>query len=434
MALDAAGISLSGFRRARFSRRRLLVSGAAATATLMGTARASAGERVVVGVMGLQRGASLAETFAATPGVVVKYLCDVDAARREKAAARLEKVDVKADLTGDYRRMLDDREVDAFVCAAPNHWHATATIQACQAGKHVYVEKPCSQTPQEGVWMNAAAEKHGRIVQVGTQRRSSPPVRDAIERIQNGMIGDVFAARSWYHNKRRSIGRGTVADPPASLDYDSWQGPVPRTPYRTNLIPYNWHWFWDYGNGELGNNGVHGIDLCAWGLGVELPRRVTSTGGRYWFDDDQQTPDTQTVSLDFDGREIVWSGLSCNGHGSGFVTFYGNGGTLEIDADGGYRVFDQADALVAERPGTAGRGQEEHVANFVDAIRADSVASLAAGIGVGHRSALLCHLGNIAQRVGRSLICDPATGAVVDDTAAMEFWSRDYEPGWEPAV
>lgn len=431
-AIEKLSLGCEG-EQGQVSRRGLLVSAAGAVSWLLQRPAAAAPQdRIVVGVMGLQRGLSLAETFVATPGVELRYLCDVDQARQVRAGARLERLGVTPRVVGEYRRILDDPDVDALVCAAPNHWHATATIQACQAGKHVYVEKPCSHTPAEGEWMIEAAQRHHCIVQVGTQRRSSPAVRDAIERLRAGAIGQVFLARSWYFNKRRSIGKGQATNPPAGLDYEAWLGPAPRVPYRDNLIHYNWHWFWDYGNGELGNNGVHGIDLCCWGLGVDFPSRVVSAGGRYWYHDDQQTPDTQTVTLAYGDRQIEWIGQSCNAHGTGFVSFYGDQGALEIDSDGGYRVFDKAGRVVTERPGSPGRGQEEHVANFVAAIRSGTAAELNAGIVTGHQTALACHLGNISQRLGRPLDCDAATGSVIDDPDAGGLWSRTYEPGWNP--
>lgn len=385
--------------------------------------------------MGLSRGRSLAVSFAKQPGVVVKYVCDTDQSRAESGARLLEGASGQApQAVGDFRRILDDAEVHALICAAPNHWHAPATILACAAGKHVYVEKPCSHNPSEGELMVQAARKANRAVQMGAQRRSGPGTIEAIRKLRDGAIGRVYLARCWYGNLRPSIGRGKPAPVPAGLDYELWQGPAPRVPYVDNRIPYNWHWFWHWGNGELGNNGIHGLDLCRWGLGVDFPVRVTSSGGRYRFDDDQETPDTQTVCLEFDGRrQITWEGLSCNKHDRKFVIFYGEGGALELEGNGAYTVFDAQDKEVGKF-GSPSVGDDEHIVNFLDAIRNDKPLSLNGEIAEGHKSTLLCHLGNIAHRTGRALQCDASNGHIVGDDEAMKLWRREYEPGWEPKV
>ncbi len=222
---------------------------------------------------------------------------------------------------------------------------------------------------------------------------------------------------------------------PPQLDYELWQGPAPRREYRDNVVHYNWHWRWHWGNGELGNNGVHAIDVCRWGLGTDFPQRVTSSGGRYAFDDDQETPDTHTVCFEFDeGRQITWQGLSCNKHGGGFVTFFGTQGALDLNAGGSYRIWDLNDQLVAERTENDSTDEASHVTNFLAAIRDDRPDLMHAEIGEGHKSTLLCHLGNMAHRTGRALRCDPANGRVLGDDQALEYWRRDYAPGWEPHV
>lgn len=395
----------------------------------------SPNERVQVGVMGLSRGLDLCRAFARTPGVVVKYVCDVDTSRQEKGIGGVEEAGGAApEAVGDFRRILDDPEIDALVCAAPNHWHAPATILACAAGKHVYVEKPCSHDPREGEWMVEAAAKHKRCVQMGTQRRSSASTIEAIEALRSGAIGRVYLARSWYSNERPSIGRGQETAVPSNLDYELWQGPVTRRPYLDNVVHYNWHWRWHWGNGELGNNGVHALDLCRWGLGADFPIRVGSSGGRYRFDDDQETPDTHTATFDFPNRtSAVWLGLSCNGREEGFVTFYGEQGSLALDGSGGYTVLDLSGKAIKQIKGSGG-GEPEHVANFVDAVRADDPSRLNQPIESGHRSTLLCHLGNIAHRVGRSLDCRAEDGRIEGDEEASKYWAGDYEPGWEPRV
>src|SRR5262245_45839782 len=273
----------------------------------------SAADHLVVGIMGTGgRGTGLATTYARLPGVSVAYVCDVDKKRAAGAAAAVEKAAGKApEAVGDFRKILDDKQVNILVVATCNHWHAPAAILACQHAKHVYVEKPCSYTAQEGEWLVAAARKHNSKVQMGNQRRSWSKIIEAIQQVREGAIGRAYLAQSWYTSDRPSIGRGKAGPGPDGLAYDMWQVPAPRRPFRSNYLHYNWHWFWHWGNGELGNNGIHMIDLCRWGLGVEYPIRITSSGGRYAFDDDQETPDTHVVSFDFPGRKaITWDGVS----------------------------------------------------------------------------------------------------------------------------
>ncbi|MEK6235435.1 MAG: Gfo/Idh/MocA family oxidoreductase, partial [Planctomycetales bacterium] len=362
------------------------------------------------------------------------YVCDVDKNRAESCAAQVnEGGGRKTTPITDFRRILDDADVDALVCAAPNHWHAPATILACSAGKHVYVEKPCSHNPREGELMVQAARKHKRAVQMGTQRRSGEMFTEAVQAMREGVIGRVYCARAYYHNARGSIGNGKPAGVPGHIDYELWQGPAPRKPYQSNVVHYNWHWFWHWGNGELGNNGVHTLDLCRWGMGVDYPTRVTSSGGRYRWEDDQQTPDTHVVAFEFEDRKtITWQGLSCNRHNSaGMVTFYGENGTLAM-GDGGYTIYDARYKEVKKSSGN--RGDKEHMENFLAAIRTDKPLSLNAEIEKGHKSTLLCHLGNISQRTGRALTCDPTDGRIQNDKEAMQLWSREYAKGWEPKV
>jgi predicted dehydrogenase len=393
-------------------------------------------QRIVVAVMGLGRGAAVAQTFASQPNTVVKYLCDVDTARSAPVAKSFEaRWGTAPQVLQDFRRALDDKEVDVLVCAAPNHWHAPATILACAAGKHVYVEKPCSHNPQEGEWMVEAARKYKRCVQMGNQRRSAPGTQEAIRRLREGVIGRVYLAKSWYNNNRPPIGKGEPAPVPPTLDYDLWQGPAPRRPYVTNRIHYNWHWFWHWGNGELGNNGVHTIDLCRWGVGVDYPTRVVSTGHRYRYNDEQETPDTHVVTFEFGGRAmIVWEGRSCHRHSEGFVKFYGEDGTLALESNGTYTIYDASDKQVERKTGNT-VGDAEHAANFLEAIRNDAPESLNSEILEGHKSTLLCHLGNIAYRTTGSVSCDDTNGHLLpseNPPQALALWRREYEPGWEP--
>jgi predicted dehydrogenase len=419
----------------RLSRRTFLGTSAAALATTPRLMAADANDKIVVGVMGMGgRGTGLAQLFARQPNVEVAYVCDVDAGRAaqaQKAVASGSKSQPQA--VGDFRRILDDKAVDVFVCAACNHWHAPSTILASLAGKHTYVEKPCSHNPREGELMVAAARKADRRVQMGNQRRSYPKTIEAIQALRDGVIGRVYFAQSWYTANRPSIGTGEAKDPPAGLDYNLWQGPAPRKPFRSNYLHYNWHWFWHWGNGELGNNGVHTIDICRWGLGVDYPVRVTSAGGRYRYKDDQETPDTHVVCFDFPGgATITWEGFSCNQIPTGtkpIALFQGENGSLAI-ADNGYTVYDPKGKEVKKVSGSG--GDAPHVANFLAAVR--NGEKLNSEIEEGHKSTLLCHLGNIAQRTGHALRCDPATGRIENDAEAMRLWTREYAAGWEPKV
>ncbi|MCS7167689.1 MAG: Gfo/Idh/MocA family oxidoreductase [Gemmatales bacterium] len=397
-----------------------------------------ANERVGVAVMGLGRGLSLARTFEQQADAQVLYVCDVDRRRIDRAVDQVGKLRGRTPQgVVDFRRFLDDKQVDAVVVATCNHWHAAATILACKAGKHVYVEKPCSHTPREGELMVAVARRYNRLVQMGNQRRSWPVIREAIAALHQGALGRVYQAQSWYTNHRPTIGRGQETSPPSWLDYELWQGPAPRRPYRTNVIHYNWHWFWHWGNGELGNNGVHMIDLCRWGLGVDYPIQVTSSGGRFRYDDDQETPDTHTAAFIYPGnKQVVWHGTSCSrlaGLQPPNVLFVGEKGTMVIrDASYGanYTIYDPEGKIVTQQKGQG--GDVEHVHNFLEAIR--SGQRLHSEIEEAHKSTLPCHLGNIAYRLGRVLRCDAKSGAILDDREAQGFWSREYQPGWEPSV
>ena len=422
------------------SRRRFLKSAAAGGAALGVTARGWAAEqapnlKLVVGVMGMGgRGTGLAQQFQQQPNTEVAYVCGVDRRRLAAAVGAVGKIaGANPKAVTDCRRILDDKSVDALVCAAPDHWHGPAMILACAAGKHVYVEKPCCHNPREGELQVAAARKHQRTVQVGTQRRSWPAMIEAMKKLREGVIGRLLFSRGWYNNQRGTIGRGKPAEVPDWLDYELWQGPAPRRPYRDNLVHYNWHWFWHWGTGEIGNNGVHGLDLCRWGLGVDYPRRVTSGGGVYYFDDDQQTPDSQVVTYEFGDKMLVWE---CrNWHRRGFegsmfgASFYGDQGTLVITG-AGYKVYDRNDKLLEEQSGSG--GDAGHIANFLDGIRNGTPPN--AEIEIGYKSTLLCLLGSIAHRTGHTLNCDPRNGHILDDEEATVLWGRQYEPGWEPKV
>ena len=393
--------------------------------------------KVVIGIMGLSRGSALARSFAAIPGVEIRYLCDIDSNRLKSFHDEFSKsVIYVVRTTADIRDILADPEVTALVVAAPNHWHAPAGIMACNAGKHAYVEKPCCHNPGEGELLIEAARKHHRCVQMGNQRRSGVKIAEGIRLLHEGRIGRVYYSRSWYAATRGPIGNGTPSEVPPHINYELWQGPAPRLPFTSNRLHYNWHWVWHYGNGELGNNGIHSIDLSRWGLQVDYPVRVVSSGGRYRLDDDQETTDTHIVSYEFPGKkQIIWEGLSCNSdglYGDGYgASFHGESGSMRMDG-WGYAIYDEKGKEVTRE--TSHDGTSDHIANFIEAVRASDPSLLNSEIEEGHKSTLLCHLGNIALRTGDTILCDPANGHILGNPKAEELWTRSYEPGWEPRV
>jgi predicted dehydrogenase len=408
----------------------------------------SPNEKVIIGAVGTNsRGFYLARMMAKMPNVEVAYVCDVDEKVVEKTVADIEKVSGKKPKGfKDVRKLLEEKDLDAIFIATPDHWHAPATLMALQAGKHVYVEKPCAHNPAEGEILVAAMSKYNKLVQMGSQRRSFPRVIEAMQALKQGVIGRPYFARGWYANNRKPIGVGKKIAPPAHLDFELWQGPAPRRPYQDNLVHYNWHWFWHWGTGEALNNGTHEIDVMRWGLGVDFPSKVVSAGGRYAYQDDWETPDTQTISFEFgDNIALTWEGRSCNGYNSEGVSrgviFYGDKGTLSCPGGDDYKVFDLDNKLVkdvktelqeASRTNTAGMGElldGLHLSNFVESIRGKQ--KLTCPISEGHKSTLLPQLGNIALRNGGLLHCDPSNGHILKNKAAMKLWSRSYEKGWE---
>ncbi len=418
--------------------RRTFLASAATAAVFANPARPMETTSIRLGVIGTGgRGTEHARSFAGISDVKVTYVCDVDQSRAKKAATAVGKVKgVTADPKAvfDFRHILDDKEIDAITIATCNHWHAIIGILACKAGKHVYVEKPCSHNPREGELLVEAARKYKRQVQMGNQRRSYGHYIEAIQKLRDGILGRTYLSKSWYFSNRPSIGHGKLTDPPKGLNYELWEGPAPHRPFKSNYLHYNWHWFWHWGNGELGNNGVHSLDVSRWGLGVDYPIHVTSSGGRYRYDDDQETPDTHTVCFEFEGKKMItWEGLSCNNNplGPGFdVIFHGEKGSMVL-RDNGYSIHDVKGKEVKKFPSSKA-GQMEHFGNWLAAIR--SGAKLNSEIEEGHKSTLLCHLGNIAHRTGRALQCESKDGHIHDDKDAMGLWTRVYAKGWEPTV
>ncbi len=408
-----------------------------------------ANDRLSVAVMGVNsRGLALAKNFSRQPGCVVRHVCDVDSRAAARCVTAVKEIQGKAPKnTPDFRKALEDKHVDIFVVATPDHWHAPAAILAVQAGKHVYLEKPASHNPAEGEMIVEASRKYNKHVQLGTQRRSYPNVVTAIGKLHEGIIGRVYFARSWYANNRPSIGHGKEVPVPQWLNYDLWQGPAPRKPYHDNVIHYNWHWFWHWGTGEALNNGTHMIDLMRWGMQVTYPVRVTSAGGRYRYNDDWETPDTQVITLEFPEEKMMeWVSRSCNpkpeeGLGVGTV-FYGEKGSMLINGNA-YKIYDLKNKVTEEVTNdlTVNTANLQDPSKNLDALHIQNLfgailrgEKLHADILDGYRSTLLCQLGNIAWRAGETLHTDPQNGHILRNEKAAALWGREYEPGWEPEV
>jgi len=407
-----------------------------------------ANDRLNFAVIGLNgRGyAHLSSLKANKSAARISHVCDVDNDILKKFAysARQEMGEAPA-AEKDFRNILEDKSVDAITIATPDHWHAPMALAGLEAGKHVYVEKPCSHNPAEGEMLVRAQQQYQKLVQMGTQQRSSPHTIEIVDKIHGGIIGRPYFAKSWYVNTRKSIGTGKEAPVPAQLDWELWQGPAPRHAYKDNVHPYNWHWFRIYGTGETLNNGTHEVDVCRWALGVDYPKRVTSSGGRYQFKDDWQFYDTMVTSFEYDDATISWEGKSCQGmkyygrdRGS---TIMGTTGTVLIDREG-YEIFDLKGNKTGEFK-TGGTTQssdligrdsmtDAHFANFIAGIRKGE--KLNAPISVGNVAVTLLQLSNFAWEVKRELHLDTKDGRIQGDAEAMKMWGREYEKGWAPHV
>lgn len=427
---------------AEVSRRKLLRTaglGAAVSALGPAAAWAQAGRKVVVGVIGPGgMGSNHLRLLSRNDGVEVAWVCDVDASRAAAAAKMVQEAGRPAPkLAGDLRKVLDDRSVDAVWIATPDHWHAPAAILALEAGKHVYVEKPCSHNIREGRLMIEAARRTGKLLQVGTQSRSTETVAEAMARLHSGAIGEILAAKAWNSQKRANIGKAKPEPPPRELDFDTWCGPAPMVPYRRNLLHSSWRWFRDFGAGDIGNDGVHDIDVALWGLGVDThPSRIACLGGKNYFDDDQEWPDTQYAvfeyatpkpgvmkQLTFEQR--TWSPYVQEGYENG-AAFYGTDGMLIIGHAVGWKLFGPKNKLVAERTGSADLAA--HHRNFLACVRGEE-KKLNADAETGHRAASICHLANIALRTGRVLHFDPEKEKILEDREANALVRRKYREG-----
>lgn len=397
---------------------------------LLGQAK-GANSRFRVGVMGLSRGKGHIRAYLDVPNTEIAYVCDVDENRLLTGANTMKgKQEKEPEKVTDFRRILDDPNIDALSIAAPNFWHAPATIMACKAGKHVYVEKPGSYNPDEALKMVQVADDNQRKVQMGTQRRSYPAMIEGVEKLRGGVIGTLRFAKCWYRNTRPSIGKGKVGTPPPELNWELWQGPVPEQPYKDNLVHYNWHWHWMYGGGEMANNGVHALDVARWALGVDYPNRITYTGGRYRYDDDQETPDTSSAVFDYGDMNMTWENTSChrrNPESLGFVNVYGDGGMMSFSSSN-YTIYDEKGNEVeknVEKPSDV-----PHFTNFANAIRDGE--TLNQPIGDAQISAMICHLANIAYRTTGSVDVDAKSGKIPGNEAANRLWAREaYRSGWE---
>jgi predicted dehydrogenase len=375
------------------------------------------------------RGRQLIPPFAGFKDVDITHLCDIDdgflpvgqklLTARQRPEARVEK---------DLRRVFQDKSVDAVVVALPDHWHGLATIWACQAGKHVYVEKPASHNLSEGRRMVETARKYHRVVQLGTQGRSSASLARAAELVRSGKLGKIPSARAWMGGSRPNIGKEPDAVVPAGVDYNLWLGPAPVRPFNTNRFHYRWHWMWDYGTGELGNNGIHALDRLRWILNLDAPTRVVASGGKYFYDDDQETPDTMTVTYEFPTCSVTWEHRVWSKSSGSGAEIYGENGTLVFDRQG-WHVDKGIEA--ADKGDPSGQAIEGsiHQRNFIDCIKNSSESTESrpnADIEEGHKSTRLCHLGNIAFRTGRAIRFDTQTETCRDDAEANRLLSRSY--------
>ncbi|TYA84397.1 Gfo/Idh/MocA family protein [Seonamhaeicola marinus] len=407
-----------------------------------------ANERINVAVIGVRsRAKSLMQAINKYSNAKIIYTCDVD----DNIIAKnnewmVENLGYKAKVEKDFRKVLEDKHVDAVFIATPEHWHAPMAISSLQAGKHVYVEKPCSHNLFENELLVKAQKKYNKVVQMGNQQRSAITSQQAVQEIKEGIIGEPYKGEAYYSNNRGSIGKGKIVDVPSTLDWELWQGPAPREAYRDNVHPYNWHWFKTWGTGEVHNNGTHEIDVCRWALGLDLPNKVTSFGGKYTYDDDWEFTDNQEVFYEYEGGQYIkWVGHSRgrvipNQPGRG-ATIYGSKGSIALSRNS-YQLFGLDGKLIKKVDekeksatlNTAGAGSLDvkHIANFFNAIKVGEKQN--SPISDAAISTALCHLGNMAQEVGRTLHVDTKTGKVYNDDEAMTYWKREYEQGWEPKL
>lgn len=426
--------------RRTFLKKTALVTGGI-TAALAGphVKAHAAQEQMVVALIGCGgMGQGHLRLLAGRKDVRVAYLCEPDANRLAQAVKVVEAAGQPAPkAVKDLREVLDDKAVQAVWIATPDHWHAPAAILAAEAGKHVYVEKPCSHNLREGRLMVEAVRRAKIVMQVGTQSRSTAHVQQAIQRLREGAIGRLLVAKAWNSQRRSSIGHAQPTDPPPHLDFDLWLGPAPKVPYQSNLLPGIWRWWYAFGVGDIGNDGVHDIDLARWGLGVEgHPSRITALGGKYFFDDDQQWPDTQYAVFEYAAdansgprqlifEQRIWSPYVQEGLENGNA-FYGTEGMMILGKRGGYQLYGPRNKLI-ERVDAGSPDLAAHHDDFLACVRTGQTPH--ADIEIGHLSASLCHLANIATRVGRLIRFDPAAEKILGDDEAAKLLRREYREG-----
>jgi predicted dehydrogenase len=413
----------------------------AATLALKPPTSLADSRRVVVGVIGPGgMGSNHISGLVRRPDVEIAYVCDVDKNRLAGAARAVEQGSKRApNAVTDMRRLLDDKDIDAVFIATPDHWHSPAAILALDAGKHVYVEKPMSHNIREGRLVADAVKRSGKLLQVGTQSRSGAAVIEAMQRIRGGEVGEIMVAKAWNSQLRSNIGKVKPSDPPAGLDYDTWCGPAPVVPYRSNMLPGRWRWFRNFGCGDIGNDGVHDLDVAAWGLGVTThPVRATCLGGKYFFDDDQEWPDTQYAVFEYavEGKpnvrkqlifeQRIWSPYVQEGYENG-CAFYGTKGLLVIGHSVGWKLYGERNKLIAEKSG--GADLRAHHQNFLDCVRGDG-KPLAADVMAGHLSATLVHLANISSTLNKVLEFDPKAETITNDAQANAMVRRQYREHW----
>ncbi len=441
-----------------------------AAALALGGKILGANDRVRVAICGVRgRGNDHLKGFARVPGTEIAALCDVDESVLNQRLDDVEKLGfARPKPYGDVRKLLEDKDIDAISIAVPNHWHSLMAIWACQAGKDVYVEKPCSHNLFEGRQLVRAVKKYNRICQHGSQSRSNPGMVEAIQRLHDGTIGDVYLARAICFKWRPSIGRTPVESVPAGVNYDLWTGPAPLKPFTRNRFHYNWHWIWDTGNGEIGNQAIHEIDIARWGLGVRFPVSVSAMGGHFMFDDDQETPNVLNATFYFDGpegkRKMMelevrhWitnheAEIGTGAYGSSGVPpaglnagsnkkpdnknplgpkdaktntigniFYGSNGYLGIDQFDAYKTW----LTEQVEPGPYSKGAGDHFANFIDCVRSRRAEDIHSPIEEGYISTTLVHLANASYRLGRRLQFDPVQEQVVGDDEANRLLRGSY--------
>ena len=424
------------------TRRTFFFAATAAAVTASRSRAVAANDKINVAVVGLGgRGRNHMSSYSKLPEANIVALCDVNQAALERGQAQVEKATGnKPKGYADMKQVFDDKSIDAVSMPLPNHWHALATIWACQAGKDVYIEKPACHNVFEGEQMVAAARKYNRMVQIGSQSRTMEHKIRAIKLLQDGVIGKVYLAKGLCFKTRPSIGHKEDAPVPPGLDWDKFLGPAPMRPYNELRFAYNWHWFWDTGNGDIGNQGIHQMDIARWGLGVELPNSVSSTGGKYVFNDDQETPNTQIATFDYGDKELMFEvrglptgsegNLGVKGKNSISNLFYGADGWMAMDDDGFqvYKGYENLKTMDEKNQDKLAKKDETglHMSNFLAAVKSRDIKDLHADVRIGATSADLVHLANISYRLKHELKFDPKTLKFTDNAAANEMLTRKY--------